>query len=365
MGPLAQLVGGLCHVRHIPGSGHQAVASLHTKTRALPVPIPPGSPTYHRHRSPCSCPPPWLQCSGGQLSAPGGWAVQLGSPGSGHVHVPAAAVPRYLLEPGSQPGLPSPRSPCGQSCFSCCGLQRGVGNLPGVSLGPLDPPAPCARSWAPASSPRPVLLQTRGQSLPGPRCVSGPSTALQGCPVASWTSSSLCWRRRTTRCSLTAGQGLPLPPSLLGGACGQSMPTPSHGKQALGLVISLLQLYPRSLETSLVPLSDPKLAVLITNSNVRHSLGSSEYPLRRRQCEEVAWALGKESLREVQPEELEGESLARCAPSWRQPGALRGPARASPAGLPPCSAHSRKHCCQPRAPTSAGLLGILTLFFPR
>ncbi|XP_058417625.1 galactokinase isoform X2 [Diceros bicornis minor] len=33
--------------------------------------------------------------------------------------------------------------------------------------------------------------------------------------------------------------------------------------------------------------------------------GSSEYPLRRRQCEEVARALGKESLREVQLEELE------------------------------------------------------------
>ncbi|KAM8944818.1 galactokinase isoform 2-T2 [Lycaon pictus] len=31
----------------------------------------------------------------------------------------------------------------------------------------------------------------------------------------------------------------------------------------------------RSLETSLVPLSEPKLAVLITNSNVRHSLGST------------------------------------------------------------------------------------------
>ncbi|XP_036268424.1 galactokinase [Pipistrellus kuhlii] len=61
----------------------------------------------------------------------------------------------------------------------------------------------------------------------------------------------------------------------------------------------------RSLETSLVPLSDPKLAVLITNSNVRHALASSEYPLRRRQCEEVAQALGKESLREVQMEELE------------------------------------------------------------
>lgn len=65
----------------------------------------------------------------------------------------------------------------------------------------------------------------------------------------------------------------------------------------------------RSLETSLVPLSDPKLAVLITNSNVRHALGSSEYPVRRRQCEEVARALGKESLRDVRMEELEGESL--------------------------------------------------------
>ncbi|KAM9208309.1 galactokinase isoform 2-T2 [Dugong dugon] len=61
----------------------------------------------------------------------------------------------------------------------------------------------------------------------------------------------------------------------------------------------------RSLETTLVPLLDPRLAVLITNSNVRHALGSSEYPLRRRQCEEVAHALGKESLREVQLEELD------------------------------------------------------------
>ncbi|XP_074245083.1 galactokinase isoform X1 [Saimiri boliviensis] len=64
----------------------------------------------------------------------------------------------------------------------------------------------------------------------------------------------------------------------------------------------------RSLETSLVPLSDPKLDVLITNSNVHHSLGSSEYHVRRRQCEEVARALGKESLREVQMEELEVET---------------------------------------------------------
>lgn len=70
-----------------------------------------------------------------------------------------------------------------------------------------------------------------------------------------------------------------------------------------------------------MPLSDPKLAVLITNSNVRHSLGSSEYPVRRQQCEEVARALGKESLREVQLEELEGEHghIPQCCPLGAAP----------------------------------------------
>ncbi|XP_072501825.1 galactokinase isoform X2 [Notamacropus eugenii] len=61
----------------------------------------------------------------------------------------------------------------------------------------------------------------------------------------------------------------------------------------------------RSLETCPVPLSDPGVAVLITNSNVRHSLGSSEYPIRRRQCESAAKALGKKSLREVDMKDLE------------------------------------------------------------
>lgn len=104
-----------------------------------------------------------------------------------------------------------------------------------------------------------------------------------------------------------------------------------------------------------MPLSDPKLAVLITNSNVRHSLGSSEYPLRRRQCEEVARALGKDSLREVQPEELEGERRPRAL-SWRagRPRGLPGP--------PLCHAQFPRHC-SPRAPTSAVLLEILILFF--
>lgn len=133
--------------------------------------------------------------------------------------------------------------------------------------------------------------------------------------MVSWTSSLHCWGRKATRCSLTAGQVPTL--SLTSPISCHSLPTPVWGmpwpgKQILGHLSSHSQFHPRSLETSLVPLSDPKLAVLITNSNVRHSLGSSEYPLRRRQCEEVARALGKESLREVRLEELEGESPLAC-----------------------------------------------------
>ncbi|KAM6403311.1 galactokinase [Rhynochetos jubatus] len=75
----------------------------------------------------------------------------------------------------------------------------------------------------------------------------------------------------------------------------------------------------RSLETVLVPLTDASLAVLITNSNVRHTLTGSEYPTRRRQCEEAAAALGKASLRDATMAELEaarsqlGEEVYRRA----------------------------------------------------
>ncbi|CAN9508726.1 unnamed protein product [Ophioblennius macclurei] len=62
----------------------------------------------------------------------------------------------------------------------------------------------------------------------------------------------------------------------------------------------------RSLDFSSVPLSDPDLVVLVTNSNVRHSLTGSEYPSRRRQCEEAAAILGKESLRDASMEDLRG-----------------------------------------------------------
>ncbi|XP_051888827.1 galactokinase [Pristis pectinata] len=60
----------------------------------------------------------------------------------------------------------------------------------------------------------------------------------------------------------------------------------------------------RSLQVTPVPISDSSLVILITNSNVRHSLTGSEYPTRRKQCLEAAKALGKDSLRDVSMAEL-------------------------------------------------------------
>lgn len=86
------------------------------------------------------------------------------------------------------------------------------------------------------------------------------------------------------------------------------------GKEGHALLIDC-----RSLETVPVPLTDASLAVLITNSNVRHTLTGSEYPTRRRQCQEAAAALGKASLRDATMAELEaargrlGEEVYRRA----------------------------------------------------
>lgn len=48
----------------------------------------------------------------------------------------------------------------------------------------------------------------------------------------------------------------------------------------------------RSKELRMVELSDPEVAVIITNSNVKHELGGSEYPARREQCFRAAELLG-------------------------------------------------------------------------
>lgn len=60
----------------------------------------------------------------------------------------------------------------------------------------------------------------------------------------------------------------------------------------------------RSLEIVPVPLTDPDVTVLITNSNVKHDLGSSEYPVRRATCEAAAAKLGADALRDVSMENL-------------------------------------------------------------
>lgn len=55
----------------------------------------------------------------------------------------------------------------------------------------------------------------------------------------------------------------------------------------------------RSMATRMVPLKDPKVAVLIANTNVKHALTGGEYAERRRQCEAAAKALGKPALRDA------------------------------------------------------------------
>ena len=59
-------------------------------------------------------------------------------------------------------------------------------------------------------------------------------------------------------------------------------------------------------------MKEPELVVLIANSNYRHSLGEGvdrEYEKRRQTCEAVAKKLGKDLLRDLTLEELEGRSV--------------------------------------------------------
>ena len=67
-------------------------------------------------------------------------------------------------------------------------------------------------------------------------------------------------------------------------------------------------IYCRSMDGSLVPLTDPALSVVICNSHVKHELSNSEYPVRKAQCEKAAELLSVNKLREVNLEQLEGES---------------------------------------------------------
>ncbi|MCC7144971.1 MAG: galactokinase [Phycisphaeraceae bacterium] len=67
----------------------------------------------------------------------------------------------------------------------------------------------------------------------------------------------------------------------------------------MGQAGSALLLDCRSLQTRLVPMADPSVAVLIINSNVKHELTGGEYAQRRKQCEAAAAALGVRALRDA------------------------------------------------------------------
>jgi galactokinase len=67
----------------------------------------------------------------------------------------------------------------------------------------------------------------------------------------------------------------------------------------------LLLLDCRSRQPELVPMSDPEMALLIVNTNVKHELTGGEYAKRRAQCEQAAKALGVASLRDADADMLE------------------------------------------------------------
>ena len=74
---------------------------------------------------------------------------------------------------------------------------------------------------------------------------------------------------------------------------------------ALGREGHLLLLDCRTRATELVPMSDPSVALLIINTNVKHELGSGEYAKRRAECETAAEILGLKSLRDATADQLE------------------------------------------------------------
>ncbi|KAJ9596657.1 hypothetical protein L9F63_012354 [Diploptera punctata] len=55
----------------------------------------------------------------------------------------------------------------------------------------------------------------------------------------------------------------------------------------------------RSMEAKSVPMTDPEIAIIITDSKVKHNLASSAYAERRQQCYQGAQILGKSSLRDA------------------------------------------------------------------
>jgi galactokinase len=87
----------------------------------------------------------------------------------------------------------------------------------------------------------------------------------------------------------------------------------------MGRANCLLLIDCRTLEVRWTALADPELVALIVNTNVKHELGTSEYAVRRQQCQRAASLLGVAALRDATMEKLEeqrehlGELLYRRA----------------------------------------------------
>jgi galactokinase len=80
----------------------------------------------------------------------------------------------------------------------------------------------------------------------------------------------------------------------------------------------LLLLDCRSRISELVPMTDLSVAVLITNTNVKHELTGGGYAKRRAQCEEAARALGVPSLRDATTGLLERARPTLDPVVWRR-----------------------------------------------
>ncbi|MEM9353713.1 MAG: galactokinase [Planctomycetota bacterium] len=73
---------------------------------------------------------------------------------------------------------------------------------------------------------------------------------------------------------------------------------------AFGKANELMLLDCQSAELKHVPFASEELEVLITNSNVKHELTGGEYAERRGQCDSALAKIGKQSWRDVSPEDL-------------------------------------------------------------
>jgi galactokinase len=63
------------------------------------------------------------------------------------------------------------------------------------------------------------------------------------------------------------------------------------------------------MQETAIPINDPEIAVIITNSNVKRSLASSAYAERLEQCQSAAKALGISSLRDASENDVEGNNF--------------------------------------------------------